>query len=222
MSCAGSAFGAKTEKVINFMKKLPYEEIYEAWMPRLSSSAFKILFVVLRRLEKLQVDEVQIGYREFEFVTGMTRNTVISAVEEVKTKNLVGIRDEGGKFFYRRGAKIAPIQKLHPSENRTGAKTAPRKIDDRIFWHWRNLFRPGSEEIFSDARRRLLARVLDIFRSEPDIAASRFADRRVFRRVLQSLRGYYNSGASKSFEEIFESRKSINAGVILYVSWRTR
>ena len=199
------------------MEKLPFEQL-EAWMPRLSGTAFKILTIVLRTLESRQIDEIRFGYGDLAKLTGASRNTVIAAVEQLEAFELVALREDGGKFFYRRGAKIEPVQNLHPSKNRTRPKIAPLDLAERIFFQWKNLFRPGVEEIFTDARRRLLDRTLGEIKAEQGTVSYRY--------VLQSLRGYYRefwlSSVPTSFENIFESKKTISKGSILYISWRTR
>jgi hypothetical protein len=204
------------------MTKLPNEDIYEYWMPRLSGSAFKILYTVTRELDRLQVSEVQIGYQRLINKTGMSRNTVISSINENKNLQLLDYRHDGGKFFYRKGAIFGRVQILHPSKNSTGLKIAPRRMEDRVFWHWGNMFHPGEKILFDDARRRLLARRLEDMNCEPEIAGSRLRSLTVYRRILQCLRGYYRMGGPASFEEIFASVKTIEHGVFRYVSWRTR
>jgi hypothetical protein len=204
------------------MKKLPNEEIFEFWMPRLSGSGFKVLFTVLTLLDRYKVEEVKIRYQEFIDKTGMSRNTVIAAVSENKNLLLLDYREDAGKFFYRKGSKIAPVQNLNPSKNSTGLKIAPRRIEDRIFWHWGNLFYPGEKIVFDDARRRQLARILDEMKREPQIAANPLRELIVYKKILQALRGYYRMGGLTDFMKIFASRKTVDHGAFRYFSWRTK
>lgn len=212
------------------MKEKTAQDLLMELMPKLSASAFKILKVIVRQMEEKETPEISLSNREIRALTGLSRNTVRSALRELQTRTITS-REENHKFHYSLkeeilgGVRFSPGQiltspNIDPSKNRPG-KEKPVRADLRLVWHYNRL----SKSSISLAPEKL--EILDKFlvektdESGAKIYKSNFELVRIYKELLRSMRGYFHAGKEEKFEDIYADQKSVAVGSINFYAWLT-
>ena len=199
-------------------------------MPRLSASSFKVLKVIIRRLEQSNGAEVQLSNRDLRNSTGLSRNTVRDTFYELERRGIKR-REDNGRVFYSLKDELAGVVNFSPGQNLTSPNInrvnfrpalKPTVVAERLLWQFNRLSK--SEELLSPERRELVDKFFvshtdeasgeKVYKTDRQVAA-------VYQELLRALRGFIHTGKKKKFEEIFASPASVQQGSIFYYSWIT-
>ncbi len=83
------------------MRKKKYiriENVYFAeWMRKLPPTHFNVLMVIISRLSKLNLKELQISYFTLSVYSGISHPTLIKAVQNLENHQLIHVKRNGGR-----------------------------------------------------------------------------------------------------------------------------
>lgn len=171
---------------------------------RLSGAAFKVTFEIAVRWRFSDDPEVRITIPEFEEETGLSRNTVISAIAEARTRKAIVQKSLGNgrtfaPVFQPPTNPDSPIVGLVQISDRSNSALHPKPEARELFDAWSRMTRIRRQPTKDDCR-----------------CASEILKTTSIDDCRLALDGWVRYFPSAEFTEIFASRESVERGLIFH------